>query len=359
MQVWDLKEDREVKSLGSNQDYSGVVVMTADGSRALTGDGYGRVRLWDLKQGKELYHRPDNVSEAYCVALSPPDGRLALTGYRELVILYDVRSGQIVKRRRDKGGRIISVAFSPDGSRFAYGNDQGKLYLCKTETGEELWSELAHRSFYVRGLIFSPDGKRLYSGGGRVPPGKVSEEIGAIRVWDSATGKPVGQLRGHTGGVQSLALSPDGKQILSGAEGFDKSGHTVRLWDRASGKQRACFERCHCPVTGIAFAPNGKRFVAAMYGQSIMQDLEATSAKAVRLTVQGTRAVTFVDERQFVTAENDRQFVLCGDDGKVISGRFQSYLVNGLALSKDGKYLATANSNGTVYILRLPLKMLR
>jgi hypothetical protein len=32
------------------------------------------------------------------------------------------------------------------------------------------------------------------------------------------------------------------------------------------------------------------------------------------------------------------------------------FIVNGLAASADGKHLATANSNGTVYILRLPLR---
>jgi hypothetical protein len=75
--------------------------------------------------------------------------------------------------------------------------------------------------------------------------------------------------------------------------------------------------------------------------------------------VQGTRALTFVGERQIVTAEGDRQLVVCPADRQAISGGFFPYLVSGLALSKDGDYLATANSNGTVYILRLPLRPLR
>jgi hypothetical protein len=59
--------------------------------------------------------------------------------------------------------------------------------------------------------------------------------------------------------------------------------------------------------------------------------------------------------RQVVTAENDRQLVVCAADREVISARLLPHLVNALALSADGKHLATANSNGTVYILRLPL----
>jgi hypothetical protein len=72
--------------------------------------------------------------------------------------------------------------------------------------------------------------------------------------------------------------------------------------------------------------------------------------------VQGTRALAFVGERQVVTAENGRKLVVCGGDDEPFTGGLLPHLVNGLALSKDRKYLATANSNGTVHVLRLPLR---
>jgi WD40 repeat protein len=333
--------------------------MTADGRRALSCDGFhGRLRLWDLDKGEELCARPDDVSEAYCVALSP-DGRLALAGHSGAVILYDVLSGQIVELLQEKHGRVLAVVFSPDGSRFAYGDEHGWLHLRQTETRKLLWQKQPAHHGPLHALVFSRDGQRLYSGGGHTITTTVSREVGAIRIWDAATGQPAGALFGHTEAVQSLALSPDGTQLLSGAGSAARKDCTVRLWDRGSGTELKHFVDHKAPVTSVAFAPDGKWFVSASHAQTFLWDLQAPPDKARRvLSVQGTRALAFVGQRQVVTAENDRQLVVCSTDREPI-GRFMPHLVNGLALGADGKYLATANSNGTVYILRLPLRRLR
>jgi len=106
----------------------------------------------------------------------------------------------------------------------------------------ELWQRREHRRLTL-------DGYRA-SGGVQ----------GAIRLWDVATGQPVGQpLRGHTNDVNSVAFSPDGLLLATGSD-----DQTVRLWDVASGQPIGQ------PLTGhgnivhsVAFSPYGERLASA------------------------------------------------------------------------------------------------
>jgi len=62
-------------------------------------------------------------------------------------------------------------------------------------------------------------------------------------------------LEGHTDWVNSVAFSPDGKQIVSGS-----NDRTVRRWDAATGQQLLPALEGHiAPVYSVAFSPNGKQ----------------------------------------------------------------------------------------------------
>ena len=57
-----------------------------------------------------------------------------------------------------------------------------------------------------------------------------------MKVWDLENGHLSGALKGHTGGVNAVAVSPDGRFLVSGS-----NDHTVRAWDLESGGARVLF----------------------------------------------------------------------------------------------------------------------
>jgi WD40 repeat protein len=169
-------------------------------------------------------------------------------------------------------------------------------------------------------------------------------------------------LKGHTGGVLSVAVSPDGKNVAS--TGLDG---TTRIWRLADRKEKYRFPE---DGTSVTFAPDGKTLALAASPRLVAGKPVFRAEVYLWEVATGNRIATLVyppDRVQMFSAvfSADGGILAAGSSGRTIEfwdARKQrstapltgfAAAVNAATFSPDGKMLASAEG-GDVVVWRFP-----
>ena len=204
-----------------------------------------------------------------------PDGRHALSGGSDKIVrLWDVERGRVVLSLKGHEEWVLAVAPSPDG-KLAYSTSGGPtpwedgidsaVRVWDLKTGQQVGKLEGHKG-RVPGLAVSPDGRRLLTSGADR----------TVILWDSISRQFIREMSGHTDVIECVAFLPDGKRALSGS--LDT---TIRLWDLANGKEDYKFLGHPGNIIWLSVSRDGRRFLSADYRGHELRLWDVESRKSI------------------------------------------------------------------------------
>jgi len=162
---------------------------------------------------------------------------------------------------------------------------------------------------------------------------------------------PKARLKGHTEWVYSLSFNKDGTRLASGSE-----DGTVRIWDTAKGEIIRVLEDGRL-VSCVAYSPDGKTVASAAHTPGDSGDVYLwntdTGIKTILKGIRGgTLGLAFSPNGQWLAASGKYNAVRVWNLAFNVSSNLpddQEGLGRRLAFSRDGRFLAVAGSNLSIW----------
>lgn len=300
--LWDVKTGKQVHrwqtpTFGGFSPSWSPVDFSSDG-RLLALAAADTVQIWEMPGGTNLLKK--KVGFVPALAFSPDDKILALAT-KDSLVLMDSFTG----KTRDEWRlnlHFAQVAFTKDGRLVAagYTAPDRKVHRVLSWKGPT-WKggpaiELERFSSHTNSL--SPDGQYLV-----VP----TEKGGKVSLLDTSTGKIKSETEGEVSSIGAIAFTADSKEMI--ALGRDKY---LRVWDTATGNLIGDIKTKTAHPDRVALAPDGK--LAAVIGrhEGSIHLWDLTTRKELHSFVghrNGPIVATFAsDGKTILTASQDAGF---------------------------------------------------
>lgn len=354
IKVWDVATGKELRRF----EGASPIALSPDGKTLASADGstISDVRLWDVASGAPLRTLKGLHFQVNSIAFSP-DGKTVAGGAQDnrafsTAKLWNVETGATrhTLTVTVASGDVVSLAFSPDGKVLATG-DSRTARLWNVATGSQL-SVVAQDHCCANSLSFSPDGKIL----------AIGHKDDTIALRDVESGRDLRTLKG----IGPLVFAPDGKTLATGDQSaFEaKNAATIKLWDVASGTElRTLRGRPDNGVESVALSPDGRTVAAGLQGDNIkLRDIVTGAERLLKgyetdVNAMATPgAIAFSADGTKVAAGDSIHHVTIWDvasgrklnnfvDDSPGSGECDDQGVSSLAFSPNGRTLAVGTDN--------------
>lgn len=391
VRLWDVDTGTIVHELGGAKEWVGAGALGDDGAVAATASWDGQIRVWDLATGECVRSVETSWGELRGVRISAGSERVVGFGTGR-VSEWDLASGARTREVARPASPVTAFDLHADGDTIATGHVDGSVRLSALAVPDppSPFDRLPSRA---NAIVIAHDGAWAL----------VACEDGILRAWDLRGGRCIAEWPGHAGappaavpvGAVGVALSADARTAVS--VGFDRTlriwdcsrgtalrvietadrggeaekgvalsadggvavswgGGHIQVWNVRDGRRRLRFRAATRWVSSVWASADGRRAISIGAGDgprvwdlqdgSCLQQLPRRWGRGERMAVSpdGARAST-LDGSSVLVWEVARTatFKLLGHRGAVAAASF----------SIDGRLLATAGIDGTVWIWRL------
>jgi len=261
---------------GDLRGHGGWVTSIATGSAeapdvVLSGSRDKSLILWTITKEEDNYGHAEKRLTGHAhyvsdVALSS-DGQYALSGSWDGTLrLWNLRQGKTDKRFIGHTKDVLSVAFSECNTKIVSGSRDNTCKIWNTLGACKL--DLPGHKSWVSCVRFSPNPNA------QTPTKSPALVVSAgwdkvVKVWNLTTCKLRTDLKGHTGYINSVTVSPDGSLCASGG----KDG-TAMLWDLNDSKHLSSLQADDI-IHALTFSPIKYWLCAATASSIKIWDLES------------------------------------------------------------------------------------
>lgn len=275
MQVY--AEEMEGAAVVNKADWVTAICVTRDGGRVVFGYANGEIRVFSPRSWEQVaptVSASKSTGMIVAIVVSPDDRHIITSSIDGKVIVWFLPTMTKVRRLSGNSKPVYCLAVTPDGFHVVGGGEERVVYV---------WSIGDHDE------DGDGDGDAVIMGG------------------------EGDDTRRHEGEILCIAVSPDGKQVVSG--GFDDK---IIVWSLDTNEATRCLNTVGEMVFALAVSPDGERIVCGGPGGKLH-----------------VFSLGIHDDAPLSTIYTGTSSIEC------------------ISLSPDGDYVATGLDNGIVKVWRL------
>ena len=384
VRIWDVMNNVETLALTDHFGRIVGVAFTQNDSVVVSASTDQSMRLWDVQSGSQLQIREiggDTIALSP-IALSPNGSRAFLSKEDDSIEIIDVASGNVLMPLDYAGeSSIFGLESSNSGNFLAVSNWGDEIHVWDAVSGSKRSQFDAHQG-WITNIAFSPDDQLIVS----------SDISGIVHIWNPNEGSIIATMddfaatrgtmalttdwsalaaptkvntihlmnindqsvltfEGHTHTVNAVAISPDGKTLVSCSE-----DRTVRFWDIQTGTQK---KQVDFLGNALAFSLDNKLLaIKSWYGQVLLLNEETGESASL------TGGLGYAWSQSDIAFSADSTMVAAGRDNLVfvwdavnqvnintLAGHADE--IYGIAFSPDNKTLASSSFDGSILLWNL------